>query len=202
MCNYNIFLKRTAAVILAVSVGLPLFSIVAFSQTSDQPSNEEVWDSIESNFFIVYFRPDANLNGIERELNNRTIYYDQPARYGEVTVPDEICYRLDRLFGRVKEILNMYPDIPKINIKIYRDREELNNEYNKLLGKKADIGSFYIKDHNTIYTSEGDISDSVITHEMAHAIIDHYFAVIPPEKVSEIIASYVDIHLEDASPTE
>ena len=41
-----------------------------------------------------------------------------------------------------------------------------------------------------------DISDSVMAHEMAHAVIDNYFNVIPPEKTAELLATYVDSHLE------
>lgn len=160
-----------------------------------QPSDEE-WSSMESNYFIIYYRPTANLRQIERYITKRPLYLDQKARYGETTVSDEICYRLDKLFNRVKEVLNMYPKIPKVNIRIFRDRVELNDEYYRLLGKITDFRSFYINKHNTIYTSEVDMEDSVMIHEMAHVVIDHYFAVIPPEKVSEILASYVDSHLE------
>jgi Zn-dependent peptidase ImmA (M78 family) len=37
----------------------------------------------------------------------------------------------------------------------------------------------------------------VIAHELGHAVCDHYFLVIPPEKVREMLASYVDAHLEE-----
>jgi hypothetical protein len=85
----------------------------------------------------------------------------------------------------------------RIKIKIFRTRKELNDEYSKIFAATEDIKSFYIYKYNTIYVSEEDISDSVIAHEMGHAIIDHYFSVIPPEKVRELLASYVDLHLAD-----
>jgi predicted Zn-dependent protease len=47
----------------------------------------------------------------------------------------------------------------------------------------------------TIYTSEQDISDSVIAHEIGHAVVDHFFTVKPPEKIGEMLAQYVDVHL-------
>jgi Zn-dependent peptidase ImmA (M78 family) len=92
----------------------------------------------------------------------------------------------------------MYPLTMKgLKIKIFRDREELNNEYYKIFMQRADLKSFYIHKYRTIYTCETDISDSVIAHELGHAVCDHYFLVIPPEKVREMLASYVDAHLEE-----
>ena len=38
---------------------------------------------------------------------------------------------------------------------------------------------------------------NIIAHEMGHAIVDHYFAAIPPEKIRELLASYVDLHLAE-----
>ena len=35
----------------------------------------------------------------------------------------------------------------------------------------------------------------VLAHEVAHAIINQYFAVPPPSKVQEILSQYVDKHL-------
>lgn len=50
---------------------------------------------------------------------------------------------------------------------------------------------------NTIYSSMQDVSDSNISHEMAHAVIDDYFKVAPPEKTAELLAVYVDSHLDE-----
>jgi STE24 endopeptidase len=40
-----------------------------------------------------------------------------------------------------------------------------------------------------------DEVEVVIAHEMGHAAIDHYFAIKPPEKIAEMLAQYVDMHL-------
>ena len=84
----------------------------------------------------------------------------------------------------------------ELKIKIFRNREELSQEYTRLFGATQRYKSFYIHSLETIYTSMQDISDSVIAHEMAHAVIDNYFQVIPPEKTAELLATYVDSHLE------
>lgn len=155
------------------------------------------WEAIESNYFTVYYRPGTNLERIERRLSRRTSYFGHGEISDDAAIGDKIGYKLDVLFRRVKEILDMFPNIPKLKIKIFNTREELNEEYFKIFKTRENFKSFYIYKYNTIYTSEEDISDSVIAHEMGHAIVDHYFAIIPPGKVAEVLASYVDMHLED-----
>lgn len=197
MPKINRLFYNASLVFLCVQIFFTLYAGASYCEPQDAASEDNDWSAVSSNYFTIYYRPDANLYGIERELTARALNFDQAARYGNMTVLDEICLRLDKLFSRVKELLNMYPKIPKVVIKIFKDRQELGDEYCKIFSKKDDPKAYYVKDYNTIYTSEADIADSVVTHEMAHVIIDHYFEVVPPEKVSEILASYVDAHIED-----
>ena len=97
---------------------------------------------------------------------------------------------------RTEQILAMNPSSMEIKIKIFRNRRELSQEYVSLFGAVQNYKSFYIHSQDTIYTSMQDISDSVMSHEMAHAVIDNYFQVVPPEKTAELLATYVDSHLE------
>lgn len=197
MFDNRAFLKIFALLAITFLLGSALFYSIIFAQDDEALSDKEDWNSMESNFFIIYYNPSANLEDIKRELTRRPLYFDQAARYGEVTTQEEICRRLDKLYNRVQDVLDMHPKTPKIKIKIFKDRDELNDELVKIFGKPGDFKSFYVYKYNTIYTSESDIEDSVIIHETAHAIIDHYFSVIPPETVREILASYVDSHLEE-----
>jgi len=190
------FLKSLTIFVLATIINYSISCVNIFAQSDEPPADNEAWSSMTSNFFVLYYDPSANLESIERELSRRPLYFDQAARYGEVSAREEICQRLDKLYNRVQDVLDMHPKTPKIKIKIFKDRDELNAEFVKIFGKPGGLRSFYVYKNNTIYTSESDIEDSVIIHETAHAIIDHYFSVIPPETVGEILASYVDVHLE------
>ena len=197
MFNDRAFLKIAALLIIISLLGSALSCSILFAVDDEALPDNEDWISMGSNFFVLYYDPSANLEDLERELTKRPLYFDQAARYGEVTTQEEICQRLDKLYNRVQDVLDMHPKTPRIKIKIFKDRDGLNDEFAKIFGKPGDFKSFYVYKHNTIYTSESDIEDSVIIHEIAHAIIDHYFSVIPPEAVGEILASYVDSHLEE-----
>lgn len=169
-----------------------------YSEASeDAASQVPGWNSFETNYFKVYYKPGADLRGIERHLRKRWFYFREGQGYYGTDIESKAAYRLDMLFNKAQDILDMHPGVNKITIKIFDNRKELNNEYYKIFYVSQNFKSFYIHARKTIYTSEEDISDSIIIHEMGHAIVDHYFSVIPPSKAAEVLASYVDAHLED-----
>lgn len=162
---------------------------------ASSPSPE--WSLFDTYYFKVNYSAGVNLETIERRLKQRGFFYGRKSPPSDVSVEVRIGYLLDRLYNRAQELLDMRPKILRLNIKIYKNRDELNDEYYKIFKSRPDYKSFYIHKYTTIYTSEEDMSDSIIIHEMGHSIVDHYFAVIPPPTVGEILASYVDMHLTD-----
>ena len=44
---------------------------------------------------------------------------------------------------------------------------------------------------------ESQLNENILVHEMAHCIIDHYFVILPPRKIQEMLAVYVYMHLKD-----
>jgi len=58
--------------------------------------------------------------------------------------------------------------------------------------------SFYVNDISAIYISGENFRREILGHEIAHAIINHYFVVSPPIKVQEILAKYIEYQLRKA----
>ena len=87
----------------------------------------------------------------------------------------------------------------RLKIMVFDDSDEMEAEYFRIFGVSGKgVKSFYAHKYATIYASEKTISDSVLAHEMAHAVVDNYFSVVPPRKLGDIMASYVDVHLDDS----
>ncbi|MDD5439053.1 MAG: hypothetical protein PHS37_02595 [Candidatus Omnitrophica bacterium] len=191
-------MKRYPIVLLGM---IFLGASFAFGATEDKPvpPSGEGWDVITGNYCTMYVRTDADLKVVEKKLKRRGFditgnltgsYSDDPK--------EKVSYRVDLIFRRVEEILNMYPRKINVTVVIYGSPSEMEDEYARIFGvRETKLISFYIYKTNTIYTNETDISDSVLAHEMGHTIADHYFVVRPPEKVREILSMYVDSHLED-----
>ena len=166
----------------------------ASAPAKDPQADVSGWSSFESRYFTVYYRSDVSLKKVDRQLRKRAFFFGRSSGDG---VEEKIAARLDQLCDRAKQILDMRPNLPKIAIRIFDERDAVEREYNRLFHVKRDMRSFYVNKYSTIYTSEDDISDSVIVHEIGHAIIDNYFSAVPPPKVAEILASFVDVHLDD-----
>jgi hypothetical protein len=195
--------KALKKLVAGIAVFLPLLfgaqsrGVCAQQQQQAPSAPAPEWKSLETNCFVVYYRPDADLRRIARRLSERIFYFNRSSGYDDDTPEGKARYRLDALFNKAQDILDMRPGMPRISIRIFRDRDELNGEYLKLCHARQDFKSYYIHSYRTIYTSEEDISDSVVAHEMGHSIVDAYFSALPPPKIAEVLAQYVDVHLED-----
>jgi len=160
------------------------------------PAGED-WLSVEGAYCTVFYKPTANLKRIEKKLKRRRFSLERGLSSARLNdPPDKVAYRMDLLYKRAQEILDMHPADMNVKIKIFEDQKELDREYYRIFKQKKRQVSFYVYKHDTIYTCEPNISDSVMAHELGHAIIDHYFLILPPESVKEVLARYVDLHLE------
>jgi len=111
---------------------------------------------------------------------------------------------VDALFKRVQFTLDMPLPKLKVNIRLYRSREKLLAEYARVQGLGASGSArgrgthtdhplaFYMKETNTIYLQTEDLTIGILAHEMGHAVIEHYFVIRPPSKISELLCQYVD----------
>ena len=194
------FLRKNS--LLVLSAAALMFLFLSRDVTAAADETERGWLETKSAYFTIQYRADVNLKRVVSRINSRgfSVAHNPPSAatlYALNGVEAKMAYRFDMIFARVKEILDMYPSDVYIKVKIFKNRSELNNEFCRLAHSGDTCTSFYIHAYDTIYTSEQDISDSVIAHEMTHALIDHYFSATPPEKVAEILATNVDLHLDD-----
>lgn len=105
--------------------------------------------------------------------------------------------KIDALFERVQEILDMRKRMKRVAINIYPNEQHLRAAYYKIYKNKCRLRAWYIYEYNTIYINVNDLHEGMLAHEMGHSIIDHYLKVRPPSATAEILARYVDSHLFD-----
>ena len=171
----------------------------AFSEPDAlQQAGSDSWTTIRSSYFTILLEPDVNLKRVLSRINIRSFYTPAGRRVNSLAGPEErIGHRMDLILEQVKKVLDIYPVSTDIKVKIFKRRKDLQDEYCRITMRPNPVRSFYVYQYNTIYTSEADINDSVIAHEMGHAVVDRHFQVVPSEKIGEMLATYVDLHLED-----
>jgi len=102
---------------------------------------------------------------------------------------------IDRIVYRVKTILDMHPVNFHFDIYIYPTYRELKRVYRGMgLMGRAPI-AFYAHRSRAIYIALDRLNEGVFAHEVAHAVINRYFATPPPARMQEILAQYVDKYL-------
>lgn len=108
---------------------------------------------------------------------------------------NKVKKKVDALYERVQEILNMRKRMKKISINIYRNKKQLHAAYRKIYRKSRKLRAWYAYEYYTIYISLDDLHEGMLAHEITHSIVDHYLSVRPPGATAEILALYVDSHL-------
>ena len=149
---------------------------------------------IEGEHFITYYAPQLDLFSLAQQLNVTAT--DKMLVGGPSGVNTDLADMLDTLFLRTCDILDMHLYSFQSNIKICRDYSHLNQVYNNIFNSElSGMSSFYVYGLNTIYVSPESFQRGILGHEIAHAIISHYFVVQPPVKVAEILAGYTEYQL-------
>jgi len=176
---------------------LLIVSFVSFSMDIVY-SQEEEGGVFSSRFCTVFYEKDTDLKLINKNINLRFSDFYTPRRFREnpeLSIEDILAGKLDAIFSRVEEILDMYSSKLRLAINIYKTKEGLDAVYEEFFDEPNKAISFYIYKTNTIYTTESAITERILAHEVAHCIIDHYFVILPPRKIQEILAAYADVHL-------
>ncbi len=125
-------------------------------------------------FSTIHYAQDKELSDLVWRISGRTI-----DGKGDT---DMVRSRVDEIVERVEGLLGMYPNA--LHVDLYLEP--------KYLG--GDIAQ-YSRDKKCITVAVDRVTDGVLAHEIAHAVINSYFQVPPPKKVQEILAQYVDRQL-------
>lgn len=141
----------------------------------------------ENDGLLRKFNKRVSMGGLSYLLRNKKI----------ITVEDEAKNKLDVIIERVESILNMFPVNLKLSVILLPSDKDVQRIYREKFGVRVDYVAFYSPGNKTAYISVDDVSLGVLAHELAHVIMDNYFGISPPAKIHEILAQYVEQHLEE-----
>ncbi|MBA4369149.1 MAG: hypothetical protein C0403_16090 [Desulfobacterium sp.] len=156
------------------------------------------WVTLETKYTIIRFLKAEDLDTFSVSMDFDQKFWGLKQLFSDKspgTVHEEVSAKVDNLYERVQEILDMRKKSPKVFINIYPDRNLLDQAYYHIYQSKNNIRAWYIFDSNTIYININDVHEGMLAHEMAHSIIDHFLLVRPPAASAEILSRYVDAHI-------
>ena len=167
---------------------------LAYPETIQPPT----WLLLETRHTLLYYQKTEDLSIFSRSMEYGQENWSLKRLFSEGapdTLKEEVSRKVDALFERAQEILDMRKKMPKITIHIYPNRRELDSAYHAIYHSENNIRAWYLYETNTIYLNVTDVHEGMLAHEMAHSIIDHFLLVRPPPASAEILARYVDVHL-------
>jgi len=114
-----------------------------------------------------------------------------------VTVEDEVMAKLDIIIEKAQVVLDMFPDNMHIHVMLLADVDAVGRIYEQNYGRSAKHIAYYSLKQDTIYISVNDANLKIISHEVGHAVVDHYFKVRPPYNIHELMAQFTSKHIQD-----
>ena len=186
-------MRRKAAVFL-FTFSLFLCSSAGFGQSLGLIS--------EGRFFSVYAPRDLDIPEVLQRLDfeylTRVSGFSEDNRSDMVHVLNKT---LDALYLEVSDILDIHVYSFHGKIKFLPDQRAVAKAYRDFSGQDFKERSFYLHQESTIYVSLEDLNLGMLGHEMAHAIISHYFVIPPPVKTQEVLSGYVEYSLRKSTGT-
>ncbi|MBL7070779.1 MAG: hypothetical protein ISS26_01240 [Candidatus Omnitrophica bacterium] len=190
--------------IFVISLSLLLLSLPAFAQpfgVYGPEGNVEDWVVIESSYATIFVDKDIRIKDVTERIDVSFARYDPIEKQlflDKGTSPEEkLATKIDIIIRKAKKILDMHPHDFHVKIRVYGSGDEMWDIYEYIFKERREYKAFYIHGFDTVYIPVEYVTESILAHELAHSIIDTYFKTLPPEKIRELLACYVDVHLKD-----
>lgn len=188
MNKYKLISKYVFLIIAIVALSFP-------TETLSWP-REKITVISQGKYFTIYADKGIDDYYIVSKLNYDYISHPDNILDPAATEQESILARsLDTLYSEVSDILDLHSYNFHGSIKFVRDQSAVSENFAKYFGREFKERSFFLLEQNTIFISVEDMTLGMLGHEVAHAIICHYFVAPPPTKIQEVLAGYVEYSL-------
>ncbi len=204
MCQ-KAFIKSILLVSLFLFVdliGLPAAEVKTTPATKVSVKNDTVashWMKLETRYTIIHYQSIQSLEQFHKSIHFGNGWWATSTSFEQLSNEENLKItrlKIDGIFQRVQEILDMKKKFPKVKIHLYPNKTLLENAYLEKFKKKSPYRAWYEFKTNTISLNVLDCHEGMVAHEIAHSIIDNYLEIRPPKNTAEILARYVDTHLK------
>jgi len=173
-----------------------IYIYAAFIFTIILPQDTFAGESIKSRYFNIDIADGIDKVSLLRKLHAEyflrldTVFFN--TSINDSNASQLIGKTLDGIYAQASDILDIHMYDLTVGLKILPDTESISKELTPYFNKKINVPSFYYFDENTIYIAYSDVTLGMLSHEVAHAIVSHYFVVPPPARLQEILTGYVE----------
>jgi len=165
----------------------PVRRLAAAAGDSETPTwptpDSSSWASLKTKYTVIHYPQQPGLSAFSRALYPLALSPQSEAA---------LASKLDALFREVQTLLDMRKAVDRVTITVYTDRQQMVNALAQTTGAGRQRRAWYSRKQNTIFVSVDQLSEDILAHEMALAVIYQYMEVPPPRTTARILAAYVD----------
>lgn len=110
----------------------------------------------------------------------------------QISLEDEVSNKVDLVYGRVQEILDMQIPRNDLMIILLPSVADVQQAYQAEYSRQVSYVAYYSPEENSVYLAVEKANIRVLAHELAHVVIHHFFHKRPPERVHELLAQHVE----------
>jgi hypothetical protein len=188
--------NSTIMLLMAAALFLPLFLPPAL------PAQESS-KTYQTQYAAISYAAEKDLHLFTRNTGSGLSFLRESPERNPLLAKTQV----DKIVETVCSLLDMHPLNFRFNITLYRTQAEVTtafyrasagaNAYKAQSMTGAAPIAFYSHGARNIAVAIDNITDGILAHEIAHAILSAYFATPPPGPMQEILAQYMDKHFRD-----
>lgn len=164
---------------------------------------QEMPRTYQTHFATITYVDEKDLHTFTRNTGSGlSLFRESPERN-----PLLARAQVDKMVETICSLLDMYPANFRFGITLYRTQAEVTvaflratagaNAYKAQNTAGTAPIAFYAHGTKSIAVAIDNITDGILAHEIAHAVISAYFQTPPPGRMQEILAQYMDKHFRD-----
>lgn len=151
---------------------------------------------LESRYATITYYDHSHLKKFNHEL-----YMGQLSSLvrsqGADTIEEEVVAKINAIVEKAMKVMDMFPEDLDFCIVIHPNERDVQREFKEIYDVDVGYIAFYSPHLNRIYYSANNGTLRVVTHEIAHVIVENYFKVSPPQRIHEVLAQYAEKHIND-----
>ncbi len=151
---------------------------------------------LKTQYTTITYKKEDQLRRFNKEVYLGRLSYLMRNRRS-ITLAGEVSNKVDVIVEKVEAILEMFPKELRFNLVLLSSDDEVQNIYRDRYKRNVDYIAFYSPRDKAVYISVNDVNLGVLAHEFAHAIIHGYYGLCTSVEIHEILARYVEEHLQD-----
>ncbi|MBW1910129.1 MAG: hypothetical protein JRJ11_11405 [Deltaproteobacteria bacterium] len=162
-------LRRHLITFLLFMVAIDLFLL----SPATQARGEGLWRRLETRRTIIQYKTLSDLKKFDRQIDYSPGVSSLGRIFGSSGSSgsrNALSNKIDALYERVQEILEMRGKMKKVIINLYSNEYQLDQAYYRITKRSCRIRAWYIYESNTVYINVNDVHEGMLAHEIAHAI--------------------------------